>query len=76
MGEWYVGVGRLSSYGKGVDTYPRLEYANPLHDSLARNMRKCRLLWNDIGSEEAEKAVLDICFGLRIEGCFPFPYSA
>ncbi len=34
---------------------------------------KCRLLWKDIGSEEAEKAVLDICSGLGIEGYFPFP---
>ncbi len=33
---------------------------------------KCRLLF---GSEETEKAVLDICSGLGIEGCFPFPYS-
>ncbi len=36
---------------------------------------KCRLLWKDIGSEETEKAVLDICSGLGIEGYFPFPYS-
>ncbi len=36
---------------------------------------KCRLLWKGIGSEETEKVVLDICSGLGIEGCFPFPYS-
>ncbi len=36
---------------------------------------KCRLLWKGIGSEETEKAVLDICSGLGIEGCFPFPYA-
>ncbi len=36
---------------------------------------KCRLLWKDIGSEKAEKAVLDICSGLGIEGYVPFPYS-
>ncbi len=35
----------------------------------------CRLLWKSIGSEETEKAVLDICSGLGIEGYFPFPYS-
>ena len=31
-----------------------------------------RLLWKDTGSGEAEKAVLDICSGLGIEGYFPF----
>ncbi len=36
---------------------------------------KCRLLWKNIGSEEMEKVVLDICSGLGIGGCLPFPYS-
>ncbi len=36
---------------------------------------KCRLFGKGIGSEETEKAVLDIYSELGIEGCFPFPYS-
>ena len=36
---------------------------------------QCRLFWKNIGSEETEKADLDICYGLGIEGYFPFPYS-
>ncbi len=33
---------------------------------------KCRLLGKGIGLEETEKAVLDICSGLGIEGYIPF----
>ena len=39
------------------------------------DLGKCRLLWKGIGSEETEKAVLDICYGLGIESNCPFPYS-
>ena len=44
-------------------------------DVITGKKGKCRLLLKGIGSEETEKAVLDICSRLGIEGYFPFPYS-